>query len=112
MNNRSTLAEKTPHPKVVSLDAARRLRALSDSDEELSYQARVLGMDKLALLEEMVSFQQERSRRGELTIEMMARGKHLFKALEERAETRELQLLAKSYRRHLEHEMSQRLQQG
>jgi hypothetical protein len=43
---------------------------------------------------------------------MMARGKHLFKALEERAETRELQLLAKSYRRHLEHEMSQRLQQG
>jgi hypothetical protein len=43
-------------------------------------------------------------------VEMMARGKYLFKALEERAETQELQLLARSYRRHLEHEMSQTLQ--
>ena len=60
----------------------------------------------------MVSFQQERTRKGELTLEMMARGKYLFKALEERAETRELQLLAESYRRHLEHEMSLKLQQG
>lgn len=110
MNNSSTL-EEAKKPKVISLAAARRIRELSAKDEEYAYQARILGMDKLALLEEMVRFQQERSRVGELTVEMMARGKYLFKALETRAETQELQLLAKSYRRHLEHEMAQKLQQ-
>jgi hypothetical protein len=111
MKPSSTLAE-AQNSKIISLDAARRIRDLSTKDEEYAYQARILGMDKLALLEEMVRFQQERSRNGELTLEMIARGKYLFKALEERAETQELQLLARSYRRHLDHEMSLKLQQG
>ena len=110
MKNSSTLGG-TEASKIISLDAARRIRELSTRDEEYAYQARILGMDKLALLEEMVRFQQERSQKGELTVEMMARGKHLFKALEERAETQELKLLARSYRRHLDQEMSQTLQQ-
>ena len=111
MNNRSTL-DGSEKSKVISLDAARRIRELSVKDEEYAYQARILGMDKLGLLEEMVRFQQERSRAGDLTVEMMARGKYLFKALETRAETQELRALAKSYRRHLEAEMASKLQQG
>lgn len=69
-------------------------------------------MDKLALLEEMVRFQQQRSREGELSLAQIAQGKYLFKALEERADTQELKNLAKSYRRHLEHELAVKLQQG
>ncbi len=110
----STLVNSTAPPnasaKVISIDSMRRLRSLqkqTPSDDEYAYQARILGMDKLALLEEMVRFQQERSERGDLTLEMMSRGRYLFKALEEKAETQELQLLARSYRRHLEHELNE-----
>jgi len=111
---RSTLV-KSPdsHPtgaKVISIDSMRRMRRLQNqapSDDEYAYQARILGMDKLALLEEMVRFQQERSERGDLTPEMMSRGRYLFKALEEKAETEELRLLARSYRRHLDHELNE-----
>ena len=75
----------------------------------LDYQARILGMDKLALLEEMIRFQEERSLMGEsMPNEMMMRGKYLFKALEEKAETEELRLLSRSFRRHLEVELDQR----
>jgi hypothetical protein len=63
-------------------------------------------MDKLELLEEMVRFQQERSSLGELTPSLMVRGKVLFKALEQNAETQELRLLTRSYRRHLEYELT------
>ncbi|MGZ3697185.1 MAG: hypothetical protein ACXWP5_03750 [Bdellovibrionota bacterium] len=73
------------------------------------YRARILGMDKLELLEEMVRFQEERSRIGYLTLPMMIRGKILFKALEESAETQELKLLTRSYRRHLDYEMTEHL---
>jgi hypothetical protein len=89
---------------VVSLNAARTIRMTEQ--EDLAYQARILGMDKLELLEEMIRFQEERSRVGRLTVVMMLRGKLLFKALEENAETRELRLLTRSYRRHLEHELA------
>ncbi|NDD91042.1 hypothetical protein EBZ37_03030 [bacterium] len=102
----STLVEK-PQAKIIPISAARRLRTQSSRDEEYAYQAKILGMDKLALLEEMVRFQQERSERGELSQEMMNRGKYLFKALEEKAETQELRLLARSYRRHLEFELTE-----
>ena len=37
---------------------------------------------------------------------MMVRGQVLFKALEESAETQELRLLTRSYRRHLEFELT------
>ncbi len=90
---------------IISLKAARDLRQAQVDD--LAYQARILGMDKLELLEEMVRFQEERSKIGELTLPMMIRGKILFKALEETAETQELRILTRSYRRHLEHEMAE-----
>lgn len=67
---------------------------------------RYKSMDKLELLEEMVKFQEERSSLGYLTVEMMIRGKELFRALEESAETPELQLLTRSYRRHLDYELT------
>lgn len=91
---------------VVSLAAVRELKSAENQD--LAYQAQILGMDKLELLEEMVRFQEERTRLGHLTVQMMVRGKYLFKALEESAETNELKLLTRSYRRHLEYELTER----
>lgn len=88
---------------IVSLKAVRQVK---DAEADLTYKAKILGMDKLELLEEMVRFQEERSRIGELTPEMMIQGKVLFKALEESAETNELRLLTRSYRRHLEYELA------
>ena len=54
----------------------------------------------------MVRFQEERSKMGHLTLQMMTQGKHLFKALERTAETQELKILTRSYRRHLEYEIA------
>jgi hypothetical protein len=88
---------------VVSLVAARQIKD-KEADEH-AYQARILSMDKLELLEEMVRFQEERSRVGHLTLTMILRGRYLFSALEKASETNELRLLAKSYRRHLEFEL-------
>ena len=88
---------------VVSLKAVRDLKTAEQEDS--AYHAMILGMDKLELLEEMVRFQEERSRIGHLTPTLMIRGKILFSALEKTAETQELRLLTKSYRRHLEHEL-------
>lgn len=89
---------------VVSLKAAREIKTAQNDD--LAYHAQILGMDKLQLLEEMVRFQEERSRVGVLTLQMMVRGRLLFKALEENAETQELKILTRSYRRHLEYELA------
>jgi phage terminase large subunit-like protein len=87
---------------VVSLKAVREIK---DAEaEDIAYRAMILSMSKLELLEEMVRYQEERSRIGHLTPSLMIRGKFLFKALEESAETHELRLLTCSYRRHLEHE--------
>ena len=90
---------------VISLHAAREVRQAEA--EDLEYQAQILVMDKLELLEEMVRFQEERSQLGHLTVKMMIRGRYLFKALEESAETQELRLLTRSYRRHLEFELKE-----
>src|SRR3954470_21983352 len=89
---------------VVSLKAARELKNSRPEDD--AYKATILGMDKLELLEEMVRFQEERARVGHLTPSMMLRGKVLFRALEDTAETQELKLLTRSYRRHLDYELS------
>lgn len=90
---------------VVSLNAARQVK--QTLEEEHAYAARILVMDKLELLEEMVRFQEERTRVGHLTLNMMTRGKLLFKALEQNAETNELRILTRSYRRHLEFEIQE-----
>ena len=106
------IPEGTPSARVIPITSARRFRdretPVAGNEDELEYRAKILGMYKLELLEEMVRFQQERSSRGDLTLEMMGRGRHLFQALEEKAETQELRLLARSYRRHLDHEISAR----
>jgi hypothetical protein len=88
---------------IVSLQAAREVREAEH--EDVAYHALILSMDKLELLEEMVRFQEERSRTGKLTLAMMIKGRHLFKALEETAETQELKILTRSYRRHLDFEI-------
>jgi hypothetical protein len=94
--------------KVVSILAARQVRETEMEDS--GYKALILSMDKLELLEEMVRFQEERSRKGQLTLSMMIRGKILFRALEDNAETHELRMLTRSYRRHLEHEIASYLE--
>ncbi len=90
--------------KVVSLAAVREIKVAEK--EDLAYQAKIDSLDKLELLEEMVKFQEERTSTGHLTLNMMVRGKILFTALEERSETKELRILTRSYRRHLEFELS------
>jgi hypothetical protein len=89
---------------VVSLKAVRDLKEAEH--DEMAYHARILGMDKIQLLDEMVRFQEERSKLGQLTLQMMTQGKHLFRALEKTAETQELKILTRSYRRHLEYELA------
>lgn len=88
---------------VISLVKVKKMKEAEA--EDTAYHARILGLDKLGLLEEMVRFQEERTRIGELTPSMMIRGQLLFGALEKHAETEELHLLARSYRRHLEFEL-------
>ena len=84
-----------------------QVHQVDPSEQDLAYHARILGMNKLELLEEMVRFQELRSATGELSPEMMKRGRLLFKALEENAETEELRILARSYRRHLDFELAE-----
>lgn len=113
MSDSSSTLAKTESPKIISISEARKLRLkLAREDEhaeEYAYQAKILGMDKLELLEEMLRFNQEKTEQGELSIQKINRGKYLFKALEERAETEELRLLARSYRRHLQSELTARI---
>ena len=90
---------------VVNLATTREIKAAEA--EEYAYRAKILAMDKLELLEEMVRFQEERSQRKSLSLDLMIRGRHLFKELEERAETQELRHLTRSYRRHLDLEIDQ-----
>jgi hypothetical protein len=94
---------------IVSIKA---IREIKEAESDHAYQAKILGMDKLELLEEMVRFQEQRSAVGFLTPQMMIQGKFLFKALEETAETNELRLLTRSYRRHLEYELADYLAQA
>ncbi len=90
---------------IISLQAAREIKTTHHA-ETIQYRQRIDAMDKLALLEEMVHFQEERTQKGELTPSLMLRGRILFEALEKTAETRELQILTRSYRRHLEFELN------
>jgi hypothetical protein len=89
--------------KVVSLNAVRQMKELEAGDS--AYRAWILKLGPLELLEEMIRFQEERSRQGGLTLALIIRGQALFQALEKIAETKELRQLAKSYRRHLKYEL-------
>lgn len=89
---------------IVSLQAVREIKEAEHEDH--AYHALILSMDKVELLEEMVRFQEERTRLGTLTLAMMVKGRHLFKALEATAETQELKILTRSYRRHLDYEIA------
>lgn len=85
----------------------RSFKAMKESDEDaLAYQAQILSMNKVELLEEMVRFQEARKAEGKLTSDLMFKGKHLFKALEECADSQELKILSRSYRRHLDYEIA------
>ncbi len=88
---------------VVSIRAFKAFKELDT--EELAYQARILSLSKVELLEEMVRFQEERKTLGTLTHPLMIRGRHLFRALEETADSQELKILSRSYRRHLDYEI-------
>lgn len=55
------------------------------------------GLDKLELLEQMVNFQERRSRMKEFTPEMRQEGIALFSALERTAETPELRIMTANY---------------
>jgi hypothetical protein len=89
---------------VISIRAFKAMRV--SNDEELAYQAKILSMSKVELLEEMVRFQEERKTVGTLPPELMQKGRHLFRALEESADSQELKILSRSYRRHLEYEIA------
>jgi|GEM_PF-4554803 len=92
---------------VIWLNSARTALELKNSKEDdRAYHAKILSMSKLELLQEMIYFQEERSRIGHLTIQMMTRGKVLFKALEESAENQELKSFSRSYRMHLDYELT------
>ena len=88
---------------IINLSAERNKRGLTQHDPH--YQVQINNLSKIELLEEMVRFQEERTAKGKLTLNMMVRGRILFRALESSSETDELRLLASSYRRHLEHEI-------
>ncbi len=90
---------------VISLKVAREIK--DTEAEERAYEKMILSLSKTELLDEMVRFQEERTKMGKLTLPMMVRGKHLFKALEEQAETQELRTLTGAYRRHLEYELAE-----
>lgn len=92
---------------IYSLNAAREMKRAEE--EDYAYQAKILTMDKLQLLNEMVHFQEQRTALGSLSLEMMIRGKILFSALEKTAETEALCSLSKSYRRHLDLELKEYL---
>lgn len=89
---------------VIPIQTARKIR-------HPSYQAKIDSMNKVELLEEMARFQEERSARGWLNLDMMIRGQILFRALEASAETEELGLFSGAYRRHLKYKLNELLKQ-
>jgi hypothetical protein len=70
-----------------------------------SYNIYLNNLDMMGLLEEITKFQEERSRVGRLTIDMIKRGIPLWKALHKNAETPELITLSKSYLNNLKYEL-------
>lgn len=96
---------------MISLQAVRELKK-SQEEEDPAYRAKIISLNKVELLEEMVHFQEERARKGRLTAQMMIRGKVLFRALEESAETEELRQFSRIYRKHLDYEFADYLKRN
>lgn len=103
IHSQSNSTNNNPADNIVSLDAFRKVKQAHK--DHPGYESYLKQMSKPELLEEMVRFQEERSQIGELNLNMILRGRTLFQLLEENAETRELQILSRSYRRHLEYEL-------
>ncbi len=103
--------ETLMQPKnVYSLQAQRAIK--ETQKEEQVYQHKLRQMTKLELLDEMVRFQEERKKSGALTLSLMIRGRVLFEALENNAETNGMRALAGSYKRHLSAEFQEYLRTG
>ena len=77
-----------------------------NKSDDLEYRKKITLMGKISLLEEMVRFQEERTKKGILTLTMMTQGIILFGELAARAETPEMKSLATTYKRHLEHHLA------
>ena len=92
---------------IIDLELERKKRGLIPHDP--TYQIKINKMDKMELLEEMVRFNDSRSKGEKMSLALMIQGRILFKALELMAQTQELRLLAGSYRKHLEHELEEKL---
>lgn len=99
------------NPHVVSLTALRALKREEAANEQ-AYQIYIDGMEKVDLLNELVAFQEERTREGKLTPGLLVRGRILFRALEATAESDALLALMRSYRKHLEYEREEFLRSG
>ncbi len=78
----------------------------------LEYKARILSMDKLALLEEMIKFQATMEKLGTLDVPMLDTGIFLFEQLERTSETKELLEVCRSFKRHLLSERADRTHPG
>jgi len=93
--------------KVISFKALKNIK--DEKEKDRAYLYKIKRMDKFQLLEEMVRFQEERSQKDELTLNLMIKGQVLFKALEEHAETEALRSLSSSYCKHLAYELEEYL---
>lgn len=98
---------------VVNLFRFDSMQKVKETERQVEdYVMRLHLMEKLELLEEMVRFQEERSKAGHLTLEMIVKGKALFKKLESNAETAGLRALTGAYYRHLKCELSEFIKNG
>jgi hypothetical protein len=92
---------------LIDLATERKKRAWINHDPE--YQLTINRMSKLELLEEMVRFHEKRPAHGEMSFDLLVKGRILFRSLAFAAETAELRLLTGSYLRHLDEEITLRL---
>lgn len=90
---------------VVSLAKFRSDRSVKMEDQ--AYRAKVASMDKIALMEEMVRWQETRSA-GDRSQLSVVRGRIIFDQLEKTCCTPEMKTLASSYKRQLESEFSRK----
>ena len=77
------------------------------SDDKRNWSEAYSHLTKEELLHSMVDFQEERSREGRLTPDLIERGIPLFTILEQEAETEELKILTRAYRAYLEFEQAE-----
>jgi hypothetical protein len=69
------------------------------------YSIKLKQMNKTELLEELIRFQKERSLFEGPSLEMILQGELLFQALITHCESTEMQKFAKTYLKHLKHEL-------